>query len=48
MNDEKKCEKLGISGHQMVLETCNSEKMVKNILTMYGQLIKEKSKSGIM
>ena len=48
MNDEKKCERLGISGNQMVLETCNSEKMVKNTLTTYEQLIKEKSKSGIM
>ena len=48
LNDEKKCEKLGISGHQMVLETCNSEKMVKNTLTTYEQLIKEKSKSRIM
>ena len=44
INDEKKCEKLGISGHQMVLETCNSENMVKDMLTMYEQLIKEKSK----
>ena len=48
INDEKKCEKLGISGYQTVLKTCNSENMVKNILTMYEQLIKEKSKSGIM
>ncbi len=48
MNDEKKCERLGISGNQMVLETCNSEKMVKNTLTTYEQLIKEKSKSGII
>ena len=48
INDEKKCEKLGTSGHQMVLETCNSAKMVKNILTMYEQLIKEKSKSGLV
>jgi len=48
INNEKKCEKLGISGYQTVLKTCNSENMVKNILTMYEQLIKEKSKSGIM
>ena len=48
INDEKKCEKLGISGYQTVLKTCNSENMVKNILTIYEQLIKEKSKSGIM
>ena len=48
INDEKKCERLGISGYQTVLKTCNSENMVKNILTMYEQLIKEKSKSGIM
>ena len=45
---KKKCEKLGISGYQTVLKTCNSENMVKNILTIYEQLIKEKSKSGIM
>jgi len=48
INDEKKCERLGISGYQTVLKTCNSENMVKNILTIYEQLIKEKSKSGIM
>ena len=48
INDEKKCERLGISGYQTVLKTCNSKNMVKNILTMYEQLIKEKSKSGIM
>ena len=48
MNDEKKCERLGISGNQMVIETCNSEKMVKNTLTTYEQLIKEKSKSGMI
>ena len=42
MNDEKKCERLGISGYQTILKTCNSENMVKNILTMYEQLIKEK------
>ena len=48
INDEKKCERLGISSHQTVLETCNSENMVKNVLTMYDQLIKEKSKSGII
>ena len=48
INDEKKCERLGISGYQTVLKTCNSENMVKNILTMYEQLIKEKSKSGII
>ena len=48
INDEKKCEKLGISGYQTVLKTCNSENMVKNILTIYEQLIKEKSKLGIM
>ncbi|SVB61586.1 uncharacterized protein METZ01_LOCUS214440 [marine metagenome] len=48
INDEKKCERLGISGYQTVLKTCNSENMVKNILTIYEQLIKEKSKSGMM
>ena len=48
MNDEKKCERLGISGNQMVIDTCNSEKMVKNTLTTYEQLIKEKSKSGMI
>ena len=48
INDGKKCERLGISGYQTVLKTCNSENMVKNILTIYEQLIKEKSKSGIM
>ena len=48
INDEKKCERLGISGYQTVLKTCNSKNMVKNILTVYEQLIKEKSKSGIM
>jgi len=48
INDDKKCERLGISGYQTVLKTCNSENMVKNILTIYEQLIKEKSKSGIM
>jgi len=42
INDEKKCERLGISGYQTILKTCNSENMVKNILTMYEQLIKEK------
>ena len=48
IKDENKCERLGISGYQTVLKTCNSENMVKNILTIYEQLIKEKSKSGIM
>jgi len=48
MNDEKKCERLGISGNQMVIDTCNSEKMVKNTLTTYEQLLKEKSKSGMI
>ena len=42
INDEKKCERLGISGYQTILKTCNSENMVKNILTIYEQLIKEK------
>ena len=48
MNDEKKCERLGISGNQMVIDTCNSEKMVKNTLATYEQLLKEKSKSGMI
>ena len=39
---------VGISGNQMVIDTCNSEKMVKNTLTTYEQLIKEKSKSGMI
>ena len=48
MNDEKKCERLGISGNQLVIDTCNSEKMVKNTLATYEQLLKEKSKSGMI
>ena len=41
INDEKKCAELGNSGHKLVLETCNSEQMAKNTLSMYEQLIKE-------
>ncbi len=43
INDEKKCEKLGNSGYELVLEKCNSKVMVKNTLAMYEQIIKEYS-----
>jgi glycosyltransferase involved in cell wall biosynthesis len=41
IDNEKKCNDLGVSGHNMVLETCNAKQMVKNTLNMYEQLIKE-------
>ena len=43
LDDEKKCEKLGNSGYELVLEKCNSKVMVKNTLAMYEQIIKEYS-----
>ena len=41
IDNEKKCDSLGVSGYNMILETCNAEQMVKNTLNMYEQLIKE-------
>ena len=41
IDNEKKCNELGMAGHNMILETCNAEQMVKNTLNMYEQLIKE-------
>ena len=43
INNEKKCNDLGNSGHNLVLEQCNSKIMVKNTLDMYEQIIKENS-----
>jgi len=41
INDEKKCNLLGNTGHELVVEKCNSNQMVKDTLVMYEQLIKE-------
>ena len=41
INDEKKCNLLGNTGHELVVEKCNSNQMVKDTLGMYEQLIKE-------
>ena len=43
INNEKKCDDLGNSGHNLVLEQCNSKIMAKNTLDMYEQIIKENS-----
>ena len=41
INDEQKCNLLGNTGHELVIEKCNSNQMVKDTLGMYEQLIKE-------
>jgi len=41
INDEQKCNFLGNNGHELILEKCNSNQMVKDTLVMYEQLIKE-------
>jgi len=41
INDEQKCNLLGNTGHELVVEKCNSNQMVKDTLGMYEQLIKE-------
>jgi len=41
INDEEKCEKLGLSGYNLVLEQCNSKIMAKQTLALYEELIKE-------
>jgi len=41
LGDEKKREKLGKSGYDLVNSICNSERMVGNTLNIYKQLIKD-------
>ena len=41
INDEQKCNLLGNTGHELVIEKCNSNQIVKDTLGMYEQLIKE-------
>jgi len=41
INDEQKYNFLGNNGHELILEKCNSNQMVKDTLVMYEQLIKE-------
>ncbi len=41
LSDEKKCQKLGKSGYDLVNSICNSEQMVNNTLNIYKQLIKD-------
>ena len=41
INDEQKCNLLVNTGHELVIEKCNSNQMVKDTLGMYEQLIKE-------
>ena len=41
LGDEKKCEKFGKSGYDLVNSICNSEYMANDTLNIYKQLIKD-------